>query len=79
MTIIYTHNSSNLAKKIAKLRKSHKITQPDLANMVDCHVNTLSNWESGKSHITTELLIKIQIALSEVEPFSIATSKEITG
>jgi len=77
MTIIYTKSSSDLAKKIRIQRKKFKITQWELANMVDCHLNTISNWESGQSHITTELLIKIQIALSKVEPFAIATSKEV--
>lgn len=75
--IIYTRNSHDLAKKIRKQRKKFKITQAELAGMVDCHENTIKQWETWKSHISTDTLIKIQIALSNVEPFAIATSREI--
>lgn len=77
MTIIYTKSSHDLAKKIRKQRKKFKITQIELAEIIWCDDKTISNWENWKSHISTELLIKIQIVLSEKEPFAIATSKEV--
>jgi len=77
MTIIYTKSSTDLAKKIQKQRKKFKITQEELGAMVDCTGKTISNWELWYSHLTTETLIKILIALSEREPLGIATSKGV--
>lgn len=56
-----------LGARIQEIRKSKKLTQENLAEMIDMDKPNLSNIECGKKFMTAETLEKIILALN-VEP-----------
>ena len=48
-----------LGKRIAEIRKEHKLTQEDLAEICSVTRQTISNWENGKSYPDLETLVLI--------------------
>ncbi len=49
----------NLDEKIKKIRKDNKMSQDDLAEVLNVTRQTISNWENGKNYPDIETLIKI--------------------
>ena len=49
----------NLDEKIRKIRKDNKMSQDDLAEILNVTRQTISNWENGKNYPDIETLIKI--------------------
>ncbi len=52
-----------LGRKIAKIRKSHKMTQEELADRIGVHYTTLSRIERGESNPPVYTVFKISQAL----------------
>ena len=48
-----------LGKRIAEIRKKHKLTQEGLAEICSVTRQTISNWENGKSYPDLETLVLI--------------------
>ena len=48
-----------LGKRIAEIRKEHKLTQEGLAEICSVTRQTISNWENGKSYPDLETLVLI--------------------
>ena len=48
-----------LGKRIAEIRKEHKLTQEGLAEICSVTRQTISNWENGKSYPDLETLVVI--------------------
>ena len=71
---------TQFGKRIAKLRARKKITQENLAEMVNYSPNHLSKLESGRTNPSFDLLVKIADALdvdiSELFKFKEAESLE---
>lgn len=57
-----------VGKNIQKIRKERKITQENLAELINIETISLSKIETGKSYPTSENLSKIAKIL-EVEPY----------
>ena len=49
----------NLDEKIRKIRKDNKMSQDNLAEILNVTRQTISNWENGKNYPDIETLIKI--------------------
>lgn len=49
----------NLGEKILKLRKDHKMSQDEFAEILNVTRQTVSNWENSKNYPDIETLIKI--------------------
>ena len=49
----------NLDEKIKKIRKDNKMSQDDLAEVLNVTRQTISNWENGKNYPDIETLVKI--------------------
>lgn len=49
----------NLDEKIKKIRKDNKMSQDDLAEVLNVTRQTISNWENGKNYPDIETLIEI--------------------
>ena len=49
----------NLDEKIKKIRKDNKMSQDDIAEVLNVTRQTISNWENGKNYPDIETLIKI--------------------
>ncbi|MDD5888839.1 MAG: helix-turn-helix transcriptional regulator [bacterium] len=49
----------NLDEKIKKIRKDNKMSQDDIAEILNVTRQTISNWENGKNYPDIETLIKI--------------------
>lgn len=49
----------NLDEKIKKIRKDNKMSQDDLAEIINVTRQTVSNWENGKNYPDIETLVKI--------------------
>lgn len=58
-----TLNYVQIGKRIQNYRKEKKITQEQLANMVDLSVPQISYIENGKSGLSLESLVNIATAL----------------
>ncbi len=52
-----------LGRRIAKIRKSHKMTQEELADRIGVHYTTLSRIERGESNPPVYTVFKIAQAL----------------
>lgn len=61
-----------LGARIQEIRKSKKLTQENLAEMIDMDKPNLSNIECGKKFMTAETLEKIIVAL-DVQPNELFT------
>ena len=48
-----------IGENIKTLRKTHKLTQPEFANIVGISRNSLSRYENGTSRVSTELIDRI--------------------
>lgn len=51
-------------ERLKQLRKSHKLTQADLAKLLNVAQSTVGNWESGTREPDMEMITKISRALS---------------
>ncbi len=49
----------NLDEKIKKIRKDNKMSQEELAEILNVTRQTISNWENGKNYPDIETLVKI--------------------
>ena len=49
----------NLDEKIKKIRKDNKMSQDDIAEILNVTRQTISNWENGKNYPDIETLVKI--------------------
>lgn len=56
-----------LGKRIQEIRKSKKLTQEKLAELVSLDISSISNIENGKYYPTAENLDKI-LKILEIEP-----------
>ena len=65
-----------VGQKIQEFRKKKKITQEQLAEMINIETVSLSKIETGRSYPTSENLAKISKIL-EVEPFEFFLSEKI--
>ena len=52
-------NTSSLGDRIRKLRTEKELEQKELAQIVQVHKGTVSNWENNKRIPDSEMLIKI--------------------
>ena len=62
-----------VGKRIAKLRSAKKMTQKMLATELECHENTIAQWETGRALPNAVMLIE----LSEV--FGVTTDYILKG
>lgn len=51
------------SKQIIRQRTQKKMSQLQLAEIVDCHLNTINNLENGRYHPSFELALKISKVL----------------
>ena len=73
----------NISEKILKLRKSHNLSQEDLAEKLNVYRQSISKWENGQSIPETEKLIELSeifnvsidylLKSSEIDEISIRT------
>ena len=54
----------SIAIRLVKLRREHRLTQPQMADRVGLHVNQIRRYESGSAQPSLEALKKIAIAMS---------------
>ena len=54
---------SNFAKRLKSIRKSKKMTQSDLAKLLDYDRQTISNWENGHTLPNMVVIEKIAVVL----------------
>ena len=54
---------SNFAKRLKSIRKSKKMTQSDLAKLLDYDRQTISNWENGHTLPNMAVIEKIAVVL----------------
>ena len=54
----------NLDEKIKKIRKDNKMSQDDLAEVLNVTRQTISNWENRKNYPDIETLIKMSDNIS---------------
>ena len=52
----YTALNTEIGKSLKNLRKSRKLTQEEMANILGTHVNTVSKIENGKINISAAYL-----------------------
>ena len=64
---------TKVSKNITKLRNEKNLTQEDIAKELFVTRQTVSSWESGRTHPDIETLVK----LSEI--FSVSTEELIYG
>lgn len=60
-------SANNLAERLRELRKKAGLTQEDLAEYVEVHLNTISRWENGVDVPKTLKLKKLANALNVTE------------
>ena len=53
----------NLGERITELRKLKKMTQKELAEMLNVSDKVISKWETGKSLPDVEIMLKLSEAL----------------
>lgn len=64
MTMMKNGNKeTGFGKRLADLRKQRGFTQQQLCELVGVHVTMLSNYESGRSQPTLEVIRKMALAL----------------
>lgn len=52
------------SKQVILKRIENNLTQLELAEVIDCHLNTIGNIESGKSNLSLEMASKLSKALN---------------
>ena len=55
----YTLNSELISKRLKQIRKINKLTQKDMAKLINTSQSTISSYENGKSMIITAFLFEI--------------------
>lgn len=75
--IIYTYNSRDLGRQIAKLRKSVNLSQSMLAKEAKCDVVTVSRWERWLSNPTIDTFLGIVKVLNKATKDNITLSLKV--
>lgn len=52
-----------LGKNLGERRRMHTMSQMDLAEALDVHQNTVSNWETGKCLMSATTLARLTVVL----------------
>ena len=55
----YKINKELVSKRLKQIRKLHKLTQKDMAKLINTSQSTISSYENGKSLILTAFLLEI--------------------
>ena len=63
--ITFTHNgfAMSIAKRLVKLRKEMKLTQQQMADLLDIHVNSIKKYETKQAQPSIDVLKKMATAL----------------
>ncbi|MCF0241141.1 MAG: helix-turn-helix transcriptional regulator [Treponema sp.] len=81
--------SQNVGENIARIRKSHGLTQIELGNLIGISQYQVSDYEIGRIHLSDEMIVRFCLALKtsadrllglkidEEEEFSLKFTKRI--
>jgi transcriptional regulator with XRE-family HTH domain len=61
--VLWSVHRKRLGEAIRKRRKIRKLSQEDLAELVDCHRNYVGNVERGEQNLTVDMLVRFAGAL----------------
>lgn len=73
----YQINEELVSKRIKEIRKSRKMTQKQLANLLNTSQSTISSYESGKTLILTAFLCEMCIKLNISADYIVGRSNTI--
>jgi transcriptional regulator with XRE-family HTH domain len=59
-----TVNWMNFAIRFLQLRKQHKLTQPQMADLIGIHITQVKRYESGEAQPSLDILKKIATAFN---------------
>lgn len=60
---VYKESKVKFGLNLAKLRKNKKLSQLDLANLVDVEKTTISRIENGRTNVTLKTMVRLATAL----------------
>ena len=66
-TILYARNmlfNYTFKDMLVTFREIHNLSQEDLAQLINVHVNTIRNWEKGKHHPDDEEMVRLADVLN---------------